>query len=122
MELSMNSIGVIAARSCRGAALAAALAAVLSGVAMPALADAAAGKAKARACTVCHGALGVSTAPETPHLAGQPERYLGEQLKAYRSGKRQHEVMAVIAKPLSDDDIRDLAEWFASLQVEAREK
>ena len=83
-------------------------------------ADAAAGKAKARACAVCHGVLGVAAAPDTPHLAGQPERYLSEQLKAYRSGTRSHEVMAVMAKPLTDDDIRDLSAWFASLVIEAR--
>ena len=75
----------------------------------------------ARACAVCHGQQGLAVTPETPHLAGQPERYLGEQLKAYRNGKRQHEVMAVIAKPLSDEDIRDLAAWFASLKVEVKE-
>jgi cytochrome c553 len=87
-------------------------------------ADVASGKAKSRtlACAVCHGVLGVSSAPDTPNLAAQPERYLGEQLKAYRSGKRAHEVMSVVAKPLTDADIADLAAWFASLQVEAREK
>ena len=83
-------------------------------------ADAGAGKAKARACSVCHGPLGLAAAPDTPHIAGQPELYLSEQLKAYRSGKRSHEVMSVMAKPLSDDDIRDLAEWFSSLVIEAK--
>ena len=52
-----------------------------------------------------------------PHLAGQPEVYLVEQLRNYRSGKRHHEVMSVIAKPLSDQDIEDLAQWYASLQI-----
>jgi len=89
--------------------------------ALPVRADVVAGKAKARACAVCHGMLGLATAPETPHLAGQPERYLSEQLKAYRSGKRNHEVMSVMARPLTDDDIRDLAAWFSSLQVEVKE-
>ena len=77
------------------------------------------GETKARACAVCHGPLGISTAPDTPNLAGQPERYLSEQLKAYRSGKRSHEVMSLMAKPLSDDDIANLAAWFASIKVEA---
>lgn len=84
------------------------------------IADTGAGKDKARACAVCHGPLGVSVAPDAPNLAGQPERYLSEQLKAYRSGKRSHEVMAVIAKPLSDDDIRDLSGWFSSLTIEVK--
>ena len=44
------------------------------------------------------------------------------QLKAYRSGKRPHEVMNVIAKPLSDADIAELAAWYASIVIEAKEK
>ncbi len=81
---------------------------------------AAPGRAKAQACAVCHGLLGLSQMPNAPHLAGQPEIYLAEQLKAYRSGRRNHEVMSVIAKPLSDDDIRELAAWYASLAIEVR--
>lgn len=90
--------------------------------ASPAHADAAAGKAKARACAVCHGPLGLSVLPEAPNLAAQPERYLAVQLQAFRSGKRASEVMAVVAKTLTDADIADLAAWFSSIQVEAREK
>ena len=85
-------------------------------------ADVSSGKTKARTCTVCHGPLGVSTLPDTPNLAGQPERYVIDQLKAYRSGKRNHEVMSVVAKPLSDDDIADLAAWFGSLRIDVKEK
>ena len=54
--------------------------------------DLAAGRAKARACAVCHGQLGVSGATDTPNLAGQPASYLVQQLRAYRSGARKHEV------------------------------
>jgi cytochrome c553 len=82
--------------------------------------DAAAGRAKAQACAVCHGPLGLSVTPDAPHLAGQPEMYLAAQLRAYRSGARRHEVMAVMAKPLSDDDIANLSAWFASLRVEVQ--
>jgi cytochrome c553 len=81
--------------------------------------DAAAGRAKAQACTVCHGANGISTAPDAPHIAGQPAIYLAAQLRAYRSGARKHEVMAVMAKPLTDDDIQNLAAWYASIRIEA---
>jgi cytochrome c553 len=88
-----------------------------------ALADAAAGKARASAaCAVCHGPQGLSLQPNVPHLAGQPEIYLVEQLRHYRSGRRQHEVMAVIAKPLSDQDIENIAQWYASLQLQVEEK
>lgn len=77
-----------------------------------------AGRARAlAACAVCHGPDGLSTQPNAPHLAGQPVFYLTEQLRAYRSGKRQHEVMSVIAKPLSDAEIDDLAAWYSSLQL-----
>ena len=80
-------------------------------------ADVAAGRQKATACVVCHGAQGLSVTPDAPHLAGQPALYVGTQLRAYRSGARRHEVMAVMAKPLSDDDIDNLAAWFASLKI-----
>jgi cytochrome c553 len=93
---------------------------VLVALAAPAAAsDAEAGRAKAQACAVCHGALGISTTPDAPHLAGQPALYLATQLRAYRSGARKHEVMAVMAKPLSDDDINNLAAWFAAIRIEA---
>jgi cytochrome c553 len=104
-------------------ALAAVLAAMLAG---PCLAqgadDVAAGRTKAaQACNTCHGAQGLSTLPNAPHVAGQPFVYLLEQLKAYRSGKRAHEVMHVIAKPLSDDEIRQLAAWYSSLTISVKE-
>jgi cytochrome c553 len=83
-------------------------------------ADVAAGREKAQACAVCHGQNGLSVAPDAPHLAGQPAIYLAAQLRAYRSGKRAHEVMAVMAKPLSDADIDNLAAWYASIAIEVK--
>lgn len=85
-----------------------------------AAADVAAGRQKAQqVCAVCHGPLGVAVAPETPNLAGEPAGYLTRQLQAFRSGARRHEVMAVIAKQLSDAEIADVTAWFASIRVEA---
>jgi cytochrome c553 len=81
--------------------------------------DLATGRDKARACAVCHGVAGLSVAPDAPNLAGQPAAYLAAQLKAYRGGTRRHEVMTVMAKPLSDDDIAALSAWFAAIRVEA---
>jgi cytochrome c553 len=78
------------------------------------------GQAKAKPCVVCHGESGISMLPNAPHLAGQPEGYLAEQLKAYRSGKRSNEIMNVIAKPLSDADIADLSAWYASIAIEVK--
>lgn len=81
-------------------------------------ADAKAGQVAAGQCVTCHGAFGMSTIPNAPHLAGQPALYIEEQLKQYRSGKRANEVMAVIAKPLTDRDIANLAAWYASIPIE----
>lgn len=72
----------------------------------------------AMACAVCHGPLGIAPMPSAPHLAGQQELYLVEQLRAYRSGKRKHEVMGVIAKPLTDEDIENLSAWYASIRIQ----
>jgi len=80
--------------------------------------DLQAGRLKAQsACAVCHGLNGVSSMPNAPHLAGQPEAYLVEQLRNYRSGKRNHEVMSVIARPLSNADIEGLSAWYSSMRV-----
>lgn len=80
--------------------------------------DAAEGRAKAdAACALCHGPNGVASMPGAPNLAGQQAIYLSEQLKNYRSGKRQHEVMSYIAKPLTDAEIAQLAAWYSSIKV-----
>jgi cytochrome c553 len=79
--------------------------------------DPSAGRTRAQQCATCHGPLGISINPGAPNLAGQPAVYLVEQLKAFRSGKRPHQVMGIIAKPLQDDEITDLAAWYASLRV-----
>jgi cytochrome c553 len=100
-----------------GQILALMLAAALPGAALAG--DAIAGRQKAQMCSVCHGPVGVAVAPETPNLAGEPEGYIGRQLRAFRSGKRQHEVMNVIAKSLSDEDIDNIASWFTSIKVTA---
>jgi len=80
----------------------------------------AAGKSKAaQVCSVCHGVNGMSQIPSAPHLAGQPEMYVREQLRAYRSGKRQNEMMSIIAKSLTDDEIADLSRWYSSIEITA---
>ncbi len=82
-------------------------------------ADAEAGRQKARQCQTCHGIDGIAKIPIAPHIAGENEIYLITQLKAFRSGKRTHEIMSVIAKTLSDDDMADLAAWYASIEITA---
>ena len=80
--------------------------------------DVAAGKRKAIACQACHGLDGVAKLPGAPNLAAQPASYLERELRAYRAGTRSNEVMGVAAKGLSDNDIRDLAAYFAAIQIE----
>lgn len=71
-------------------------------------------------CITCHGMTGLSNMPDAPHLAGQPRLYLVTQMKAFRSGSRQHAVMNVIAKPLTNDDIEVTADWFSAVTLEVR--
>jgi cytochrome c553 len=79
-------------------------------------ADAAAGEAKSNICVTCHGRSGISTAPNFPNLAGQKSVYVAQQLRMFRSGERKSEQMNIIAKPLSDQDIDNLAAYFESLK------
>ena len=80
--------------------------------------DIKAGQRKAIACQTCHGLDGLSRLPDAPNIAGHPVGYLERALQAYRSGTRKHEVMSVVAKTLSDDDIRDLAAYYGAIKVE----
>ena len=80
------------------------------------LADAAAGRAKAETvCQTCHGLDGKGTAPMVANIGGQQKQYLVKQLSDYRSGKRQHEQMSIIAPMLSEEDIDNLADWYSSI-------
>ena len=93
-----------------------AVAAVLT-LTSQAAADSALGKAKVQAvCAVCHGVDGIGKNPDVPNLAGESQQYIQKQLKAFRSGGRQHDQMSIIAKDLSDNDIANVADWFASLK------
>jgi cytochrome c553 len=96
-----------------------ALSLAAAGLVEPALAaDAAAGRAKAHAaCQTCHGENGQATLAGIPNLSGQQKEYLIEQLRAYRSGSRRNEQMSIIAKPLSDADIENVAEWYSAIKV-----
>lgn len=80
--------------------------------------DAKAGRKAATACQTCHGMDGLSKLPEAPNLAGQVEIYLAKALGEYRDGARSNEVMNVVAKPLSDADIANLAAYYAAIQIE----
>jgi len=95
-------------------AAAAALGLVLAAPSLAADIDA--GKAKAATCAACHGADGISPNDLWPNLAGQKQGYLKKQMKDFRDGKRSDPMMTPMAKPLSDDDIANLAAYYASLK------
>lgn len=76
--------------------------------------DASVGKKKSEPCQACHGQTGQSPSPQFPNIAGQYESYLVHSLEQYRSGERKNAIMEGMAAPLSDEDIEDLAAWFAS--------
>lgn len=77
--------------------------------------DAEAGKAKAeQMCQSCHGPGGNSTTPQYPKLAGQHASYIARALHEYKSGARQNPIMAGMVAGLSDEDIDNLAAYFAS--------
>ena len=80
--------------------------------------DARAGRQKLTTCQGCHGLDGLSKNPESPNLAGQVEGYLVRSLAAYKSGERKNESMNIVAKDLSDEDIADVAAYYASIQVD----
>ena len=77
--------------------------------------DAEAGKAKSVTCAACHGGEGISPNAVWPNLAGQKEQYLAAQIKAFRDGARENAQMAPMVANLSDEDIADLAAYYASL-------
>jgi len=82
--------------------------------------DVEAGRRKAEACAGCHGLEGHATMPGTPSLAGQPAYFTHWQLIKYRDGRRQDPLMAPFAKTLSDEDMGDLAAFYAAQAPRSR--
>ena len=78
-----------------------------------------AGKQKALAYVGCHGENGNSTLPQVPILAGQTARYIYLQLVDFKEGRRSEPQMEPFVQPLSRDDMRDLAAFFASQKPRA---
>lgn len=77
--------------------------------------DAAAGQAKSAVCAACHGADGKAIQPTYPNLAGQHASYIAKQLTEYRDGGRVNALMSGQAANLSDEDIQDLAAYYADM-------
>jgi len=85
----------------------------ITGVAQAA-GDAKAGQTKAAMCGACHGADGNSAAPNFPKLAGQGERYLLKQMNDIKSGNRTVLEMTGLLTNMSEQDMADIAAYFAS--------
>jgi len=69
-------------------------------------------------CVACHGADGLHINKDAPNLAGEANIYIDTQLKAFRNGKREHEIMTPISQALSDAEIRAIADWYADIGLE----
>ena len=79
--------------------------------------DAALGKKVMVKCQVCHGKDGLAKLPEAPNLAGQKENYLVRALQSFKAGERKNEQMTVIVKGLSEEDIANVAAYYASIKI-----
>ena len=76
--------------------------------------DPVAGKEKSAACVACHGADGNSVTPTFPKIAGQYKDYLFTSLMSYKNGQRNNAIMSGIVAALSEQDMEDLAAFYAS--------
>lgn len=104
-SLSAQDIGDIAAW----------FASLPAGEAESVIGDADAGREKSTPCQACHGESGIAVdANLYPTIAGQYPSYIEKALKDYRDGKRVNPLMSSFAANLSDQDIEDLAAWYAS--------
>ena len=85
---------------------------VLSGT-LYAAGDVAAGKSKSSSCASCHGANGEGMG-ENPKIAGMATDKFSQAVQAYKSGTKKHMMMEMMTKNLSDQDIANLAAFYAS--------
>lgn len=82
-----------------------------------------AGKEKvATICSACHGMNGKAesggNSGAVPNLTAQDKNYLIIKLLDYKSGKLQHPQMTLIAKMLTDEDIKNVSEWYSRIKIE----
>ena len=85
--------------------------------AAPVTAEVIAGKAKAATCAACHGADGNSPVAIYPKLAGQSADYIIKQLQEFKAGTRKDPVMAPMAAALSEQDMLEVASYFAAQKI-----
>lgn len=66
-------------------------------------------------CFACHGDDGVAKDRDVPHLAAQQETYLLKQMRDFKSGRRPHKEMRVMSREMTDEEMREIAAYFAAL-------
>jgi len=110
----MTSMGRIVAMPAAAGAWAMFVTLLLAAGPAAAAGSAEAGETKAVVCTACHGPEGNSLNPMWPSLAGQNAAYITHTLHAFKSGERSDPLMSAQAAALSDQDVQDLAAYFAS--------
>ncbi len=66
-------------------------------------------------CAACHGSDGVAKDVEIPNLKGQHDRYMAEQLRNFRSGKRKSSEMHYLSRHLTDEEIDALTQYFSQI-------
>jgi cytochrome c553 len=74
------------------------------------------GKSKSSLCQSCHGEEGLSLEDVIPNLAGQYSQYIVNELRNFQSGARKNPIMGTMAKTINDEDLADIAAYFASLE------
>nr|WP_245155567.1 c-type cytochrome [Paracoccus ravus] len=77
------------------------------------------GRKLAGQCRTCHGLDGDAQMPVAPTIGGESEAYIRNQLTAFRDGTREHEMMTIVARNLSDQHIADLAAWYSGHKITA---
>lgn len=82
---------------------------------VPITGDAQAGAAKAPLCATCHGQQGIAIVPVFPNLAGQRADYLYWELVSYEHGARPQSAMTPLVEQLTDEDMRNLAVYYAAM-------
>lgn len=100
-------------------AIACALALGVSATVQAAGGDPKAGEAKAAVCAACHGPQGNSFNPLWPKLAGQQASYIVKQLQNFKAGKRSDPIMMGQAAGLNDEDMQNLAVYYATQTIAA---
>jgi cytochrome c553 len=79
--------------------------------------DSSAGRTVMEKCQTCHGKDGLGRLPYVPNLAGQKEYYLSHALMVYKAGERKSPMMAAVVKNLSDEDMANVAAYYAAIKI-----